>query len=51
MKMSLAALLYLIAMVLAFVAVFVTPPRHSLLAAALGFVSAGLLCQVTGLGA
>lgn len=48
--MSLAALLYLVGMVLAFIAVFVTPPRHSLLAAALGFVAAGLLCQATGLG-
>jgi hypothetical protein len=50
MTINLAAVLFFVAMVLAFVALFVDAPRWRLLCAALGFTAAGLLCLATGLG-
>lgn len=44
--MNLAVLLYLIAIVLAVVGAFVTPPRVSLLALAVAAIAAGLAAEI-----
>lgn len=43
---SLAVLCYLIAVVLAVVGAFVSPPRVSLLSLAVGFIAAGLAAEI-----
>jgi hypothetical protein len=48
--MNLAVLLYVIGAILAFVSIFVVPPRYNLLGGAVGFIAAGLACQAAGVG-
>ncbi|HEX8108510.1 MAG TPA: hypothetical protein VF516_12340 [Kofleriaceae bacterium] len=50
MTINLAAIFYLVALVLAFIAAAFLPAHPRLLPAALGFVAAGLFCSATGLG-
>lgn len=48
--MTLAAFLYLLAVVLAGVGAFANPPRVSLLALAVACLAAGLFCAQLGVG-
>lgn len=50
MTISLAAVLYFVGAVLAFIAAFFVPAHPRLLPLALGFLGAGLFCSATGLG-
>lgn len=51
MTINAAALFFLLAAIIFAVAIFVMPPRHSLIAAGLVATAVGLFCQATGLGA
>ncbi len=50
MTINLAAVFYLIALILAFIAAAFLPAHPRLLPAAVGFLSLGLFCSATGLG-
>jgi hypothetical protein len=50
MTINLAAIFYLVALVLAFIAATWAPAHPRLVPAAIGFLGAGLFCSATGLG-
>lgn len=50
MTISLAAVLYFVGAVLAFIAAFFVSAHPRLLPLAVGFLGAGLFCSATGLG-